>query len=347
MNRISIAIVTTLGLTLFACSPPTAEVQERRPQAVRSAEVRIGPMMQGQTHLAEVVAERRVNVIARVPGTVTSISVQEGASASLGDPLVRVSAPDVAARVARVRSERKRAEREREFVCSTLDTDRALTKSGDLPSIQLERSERACTSASLAVEGAKAGEREASVAKSRSVERAPFDGEVLMHLIDEGQSVMPGSPILQFASRERLLRVKVPMSDLPGILVGGSVSSAIGQGRIHSIGTQAMGPGRVIEILIKMNSTVLLKTGTTLSVTLTTEELLQASAVPRAAIGGDDSSSFLMLIEDNKLRRVSVKSGISENGWTAVSPTLPKGTQVAIGALSSLDPDSPIVVVTP
>ncbi len=347
MNTYISSILAVLLLSASSCTAPKTAEKKASPQAVRSTEVRVGSMVQGSTHLAEVVPERIVKVIARVPGTVTTLAIAEGSGAVYGTALARVSAPDVAARVARIHSERKRAERERDFVCSTLKTDRVLAQSGDLASIQLDRSERACASAKLAVDGAKAGEREASVAKARSVERAPFDGEVLMHLVDVGQSVMPGSPILQWASRERLLRINVPDSDLQGLEVGGSISSNIGQGKILSIGAQAMGPGRVIELLVKMDSKIDLRVGTTLNATLVVKQAHNASSVPLSALGGNDSANYLMLIEKNKLRRYPVLPGVTENGWVAFTPPLPKGTQVVNGAVSSLDPAGAILVVTP
>lgn len=332
---------------LLACNPPQAAAPPIAPQAVRAAEVRVDTLVQGRPHLAEVVPEQSVTVIAQVPGTVTSMSVAEGVPATYGAPLVRVSAPEVAARVARVRSERKRAERERDFACATVKTDRVLAKSGDLASITLDRSERGCASAEHAVEGAKAGEREASVAKARGVERAPFDGEVLMHLVDEGQTVMPGSPLLQFASRERLLRIRVPQSDLEGIEVGGQVMSELGAGRITSIGVQAMGPGRVIELLVKMDDELKLRVGTTLSITLVTGRSDNASAVPERAIAGVDGAHYVLVIEDKALRRVDVTLGVRHDGWTEVLPALPKGTQIAASAVATLDPSAPILVVTP
>ena len=339
--------IAPLGLALLACSPPPPDEAPNAPQAVRAAEVRVDALVQGRKHLAEVVPEQSVKVIAQVPGTVTSMAVVEGGPAVYGSPLVRVSAPDVAARVARVRSERKRAERERDFACATVKTDRVLAKSGDLASITLDRSERGCASAEHAVEGAKAGEREASVAKARGIERAPFDGEVLMHLVDEGQTVMPGSPLLQFASRERLLRIRVPQSDLKGIEVGGQVMSELGPGRITSIGAQAMGPGRVIELLVEMDDELKLRVGTTLSITLTTGRSDNASAVPDQAIAGVDDAHYVLVIENNALRRVDVTLGVRQGGWTEILPALPKGTQIAASAVATLDPSAPILVVTP
>ncbi len=331
----------------LACSPPLVEETPIAPQAVRATQVRIGSLAEGRRHLAEVVPEQSVNVIAQVPGTVTAISVAEGAPALYGAALVRISAPDVAARVARVRSDRKRAERERDFVCSTLEADRALAKSGDLTSIALARSERSCASADLAATGAKAGEREASVAKARGLERAPFDGEVLTHLVDVGQTVMPGSPLLQYASRERLLRMRVPQSDLHGIKPGGQVRTEVGTGHILSVGAQAMGPGRVVEVLIKMDAELDLRVGTTLSATLVISQVKNASAVPEGAIAGVDDAHYIMVIADNKLERVEVTLGVREDGWVAVLPALAKGTHVVAQAPDTLDPSAPIWVVMP
>ncbi len=330
-----------------ACSPPPAAEIPPAPQAVRVAEVRLGPISKSRSHLAEVVAKQSINILARVPGTIVALPIAEGSSAAQGSALARVAAPDVAARVSRVRSERKRAQRERDFACTTLKTDRVLAKSGDLPSIQLDRSERACSSANLAVEAAQAGEREASVANSRSTERAPFAGEVLMHLVDEGQSVMPGMPLLKYVSTERQLRLTLPLSDLKGIEVGASVDSPIGTGHVISIGSQALGPGRMIEVLITMDAPVKTRLGTSLTVSLITENVANASAIPEGALGGAEGAHYIFAVEGEKLHRYDVKIGVQSKGWTAITPALPKGSLVVVGALSSLDSNAPILVVKP
>ncbi|GEM_PF-2631800 len=334
-----------LSLVLLACTPQPTPSEDSLPQAVRSSPVHHGVLLEGQEFLAEVVPALLVKVIAQVPGAVAAIPLEEGEKAKRGTPLVHVSAPDIAARVSRVRSERKRAERERDFVCGTLDTDRNLAKSGDLTKIHLRKSERACDSAKLAVTGARAAEREASVNKSRDVERAPFDGIVLKHLVDEGQTVMPGAPLMQFGSQENLLKIRIPQSDLEGVTVGTQVKSSLGDGKVQRVGSQALGPGRVVEVHIQLEKTIEARAGSTAKVTLVKQESKKLTSVPNDSIGGSGDAYFIYVIEKERLKRVNVELGISVDGWTAIAPALDKDVRVALGAMSSLNPQRKIMVV--
>lgn len=334
-------------LALLSACGDSADDEATRPQAVRTAEVRVGPVLQGREHLAEVVPERTIRVLAQVPGTVAELGVAEGVPVTAGAALVRVAAPDVTARIARVRSERERVERERDFACDQLGTDRVLADAGDLASVQLQRSETGCASAELAVRAAQAAEQEAAVAGTRSIERAPFDGEVLTQLVDLGQTVMPGTPLLQYGSQERRLRLRVPERDLAAVALGGRVQTAHGPGRIVEIGGQALGPGRLIEVEAELDEPLAQRVGTTLTVLLVVEERAAATAVPLTALSEDGPAAYVVVVEGDRLRRVDVELGPREDGWVAIEPALPAGSLVVSSALSTLDLAGPVFAVTP
>ncbi len=335
------------SLLLLGCNAEPVE-PDVRPQAVRTVEVRVGPVVEGRAHLAEVVPASTVVVLAQVPGTVSERSVTEGAPVAEGDVLLRVAAPDIAARIARARAERARAERERDFACAQLDTDRLLAGTGDIASVQLDISEKGCASAALAVEATRAAEREATVAGTRAVERAPYDGEVLVAMVDQGQTVMPGKPLLQYGSRQRQLRLRVPQSDLAGVALDTRVQSELGTGHVVQIGAQAMGPGRLVEVLVALEGEPAAappRVGSVLTATVVLDERAVASAVPRSSLAEDEQGAFVFVVEDQQLRRVNVALGPQQDGWVAVEPALAAGSLVVSGDLTGLELDRPVLAV--
>jgi membrane fusion protein, multidrug efflux system len=331
---------------LVGCTETPADDQGP-PQAVRAVEVRQGPVLEGRRYLAEVVPERTIRVLAQVPGAISELSAAEGISVEQGSSLVYISAPDIAARISRVRAERLRAEQERNLVCRRLATDRVLAEAGDLAPVQLDRSETTCASAELVVEAARAAEREAGVAGTRAVERSPFAGEVLEQLVDEGQTVMPGTPLLQFGSRERLLQIRMPEGDLADIDLGTRAEFAAGSGRVVAIGAQAQGPGRLFELLVEPDEATSQRPGTTLTATLIVDEREDATSVPEASVAQDEAGAYVLVIEESVLRRVDVRTGPQQDGWVAIEPRLAAGTFVVSGALSILDVTQPVLAVTP
>lgn len=333
-------------LLLTGCFGEGVDAPER-PQAVRAVAPRVGPVLEGRTYLGDLSPERSVRVVAQVPGTVVAFDADEGALVKARSALVRVGAPDVAARMERVGAERGRAEEERDFLCTQLDTDRLLAASGDLTAVKLAASERACASAGHAVDAAKAAEREAGVAGSRAVERAPFDGVVLDHLVDPGQTVMPGTPLLSFGSEQLVLRVRVPQHAVD-VEVGAPADSELGRGHVVEVGAQAMGPGRLVEVVIALDQPPEgARSGTSWPVTLVADERLEATAVPESAVGEDDRGSFVFLVEGEALRRHDVEVGPRQDGWVAIEPAPPSERLVVSGQVGQLDPNRPVLAVTP
>src|SRR5690606_9961642 len=108
---------------------------------------------------------------------------------------------------------------------------------------------KSCDAAGRAVEAARAAEREVRVGVARTTERAPFDGVVLARLVDTGQTVLPGTPLLLLGSTARQLRLRIAESDLADVAVGTEVRTAWGTGRVTAIGSQGEGPARLVEVL--------------------------------------------------------------------------------------------------
>lgn len=336
--------ITLIALLLLGSCEVEAPEPEQ-PQAVRVTHARRTDLVQGRSYLAEVAADSTVQILARVQGTVAALPVAEGDSASAGEVLVELAAPDVVARLARTRAERERAERERDFVCARLETDRRLTEAGDMAPEQLDASEKNCASARLAASAALAAEQEVTAVASRSVERAPFPGVVLERLAEPGQDVMPGTPLVVYGSAGRELLLRVPSTELArGIGEGTPAAFEGGRGVVERVGAWAKGPGQLVELGVSVEEPGALPTvGSTTSVTLIQDERDDACAVPDAALGADERGAYLLTVRGERLERLAVTPGPRADGLVAVEPCPP--APVAVGALSSLDLDRDVLAV--
>jgi len=339
-------ILLASTVALAACGDDDTKL-EPAPQAVRVAQARQADVVQGRSYLAEVVPESAVRVLARVQATVSALPVDEGETASEGDVLARLAAPDVMARLSRVRAERERAEKERDFACGRTETDRLLLQAGDIAPDQLDASEKNCTAGQLAASAARSAEEEVSAITARSVERAPFEGRVLEQLTELGQAVMPGVPLVIFGSSERELLLRVPSSDLAAGL--GEGTAAVfdgGRGTVSSVGGWAKGPGQLIELRITVDDQDGLPVvGATTSVKLVLDERADASTIPVEALGHDEQGDFLLLVQGDRLNRLDVTRGPHEDGWVAVEPPLLPASLVVVGQLGTLDMDRPVLAV--
>ncbi len=340
-----VAILTLL--VLGGCRPgPAPEAEAELPQAVRVTTARQGTVIEGRRSLATAVSADTVRVLAQVPGTVVELPVAPGAAAARRDVLGRIGAPELAARLTRVRAEAARAERQRDFACEHLVTDRELAAAGALTSEQLDRSETACSSAELAVEAAQAAGSEVGAASAKALERAPFAGRVLEHFVDVGQAVMPGTPLVLFGTEEVELLLRIPQEDLDaGFGLGAEVMFEGGRGAVSEVGGQARGPGALVDLRVTVaEGAPPLRVGTRLAVRLVTEQR-HGTSVPLDALGADREGDFVLLVEGERATRVPVVLGPRDAGWVAIEPALPPGSQVVVRGVTAVRLDAPLVIV--
>lgn len=347
-------LIFTLGLALaggvVACDrSPSEDVREDLAMyAVRVETVQNGPFVATESHLGTVLPVTRVRVVARVPGTISALGPSEGESIARGRELVSIAAPDLSARQRRVASERRRAERERDFVCAQLETDRDLAASGDLSTLHVAQTEKGCGVATHAVHAARAAEQEVSEQRANAVEEAPFDGRVLSYLVDVGQTVMPGTPLAEYAGTELELQLRVVAGDLPQLSVGTDVRLPHGQrGKIHEIGQRADGPGRLYEVLVRIDEDATVRIGESVLADVVTHSMSNVTSVPDMAVRTDATGTYVLVEEDGKLQRVDVRALLSAEGRTAVEPQLPDAARVVTVGPKNIDESSSVFAVVP
>jgi membrane fusion protein, multidrug efflux system len=350
MREVITYFVVLAGLAVLlaaGCSPAPVETADALPQAVRTTTVRQGAIAEGRRYLATVAPADTVRVLAQVPGTVLELPVGQGASAQRRTTLARIGAPELAARLARARAEGLRAQQQRDFACDHLDTDRELAAGGVMTAEQLDVSENNCASAELAVAAARAAQDDVGVASNKTVERAPFDGQVLEHFVDEGQAVMPGTPLVLFATSELQLLLRLPQAELTaGVSLGATVLFEGGRGEVVEVGGQAKGPGALVDVRVSLPAaSPELMVGATLPVRLIVAELQDTTSVPLEAVGSDDDGDYVLLVRDERALRHPITLGPRDDGWVAVQPALPAGTAVIVRALSTVDLNAPLFAV--
>ncbi|MBN2800928.1 MAG: efflux RND transporter periplasmic adaptor subunit [Deltaproteobacteria bacterium] len=329
----AITYFSLIWLSLAGCQqPPPAPA----PIPVRTAQVRVGPVVEGLRALGTVSPARSVNLLAQVQGVVADLPVAEGGAVEAGAPLVLLTSPELAARLSRVSAERQRAESERDHACGRLEVDRRLGAAGDVPSDRVDQSERACRGASLAAEAAAAAEDEVRAIAARRAERAPFDGVLLDALVDVGQAVMPGTPLAAFGSREQVLVAHLSTGDLSrGVGPGSPVRIEVPGGapirsQVLAVGSRAVGPAKTVEVRVALPGGGLL-TGAQRGLLFVEREVEEQGAVPAAALFVEDGRQWITVVQGGHPSALEVTAGPRQDGWVAVSPSPPAGSKVVLG----------------
>jgi RND family efflux transporter MFP subunit len=347
-----------LLLTLAMINPGCAKDEpgpDRKPasMAVRVAAVTQESLARRIGYVGTVHSKREVKVLAQAAGAVLSLA-GEGETVGEGQTIARIASPETDARASRMHAEADRARTERDFLCGSYETDRKLGASGAISQRQVELSRKACDAATAALTAARAGSREVGATRGKTSEQAPFDGIVLQWLVEPGQNVMPGTPLLLLGGHALELRVQVAKSDLDrGVREGVPALVRLGgQGlriAVSAVAPMATGPGRAFEVRIPLpgGPTGAPAHGSSARADFLVAEAADAIAVSQKALTKVDGADAVFLIENGRARVVAVTPGIHDRGLVEVTGDLGAGAAVAVSNLDLLRDGASVLAVAP
>ena len=197
---VALAVLLTLGLAIWLASGDVRQSRESmddpfEDQADQSARVEVGrreaiPYQPEVVVQGQLEAWQAVTLMAQVAGTVEALPAPLGASVSNGDTLVRLSEESRREALEQARAELERAE---------ADLSGASRLRGENLASQSEYLARKAD-----VAAARARLREARIALEDTTPKAPFDGVVNRHVVDPGDEVRPGDPLVELVQTGRL-----------------------------------------------------------------------------------------------------------------------------------------------
>lgn len=354
-KRVSACLLGALLLLISSCDGNDAAEQadrandsgsvSTRVQALRVLPVRVGTLREEAHYLGSIEPASTLTVLARAQGVLSDFPLAEGALVEAGQLAARIDAPDMNARVERVRAELRRAQLERDHICRTQEEDSALVEQAVIPSIVLEASTTNCAAASEAIQGARAALREAESAQSRLIERVPIRSRVVGRMAEPGEAVAPGRALLRLAAEGFEVRVRVAEVDLMrGVSEGSRVRVALPNGREFEAEVLSLSPeshrvtrSREVTIATPEELADELWAGMSVDIWFVFEEIEDAISVPNDALLSDTDSSYAVFVaRGDSLERVVVRRLLSAGGWTATEPALGAGDEVVVGSLANL-----------
>ncbi len=336
--------------------------QGPRPVAIRAEMPREMTLERRIPYVGTVFARQEVQIIARIQGTLVELPVQEGDAFSAGNVLARLDSPETEAAVSRLQAEV-------DYWRRRYDTDRRLVDQGALAPEQADSSERAYRTA-------RAGLAEAQAQLAKTVVTAPFHGTVLDWPAEIGQPVMPGQPLILIGDATREIRVDVIEEDLGrGIEIGTAVELQLSPGRrvdssVAAISPTSSGPARTFSVTIPIPATgapaaaspaadtgagsagadsgamALPRKGASIRTEFIAERQKATVAVPTRAIADRDGRPHIYLVSDDRVRRIDVSLGISQDGWIAAVFDWNGIDPVAVTNVSSLRDGAAVYAVT-
>ncbi|HKQ56794.1 MAG TPA: efflux RND transporter periplasmic adaptor subunit, partial [Candidatus Eisenbacteria bacterium] len=215
----------------------------------------------------------------------------------------------------------------------------ALFKSGSVPKSALESAEAEMNGADAREQRAASAVRLAQDEVMHLNVRAPFDGIVSERMVEVGESVIPGQPVLEVVSPARLY-VSAPLDEidigrvregLPARVTLDPYRGRVWQGvltRVSPVVNDIKEQNRTLDVEVEMTpdpSAPEPKPGTSADVEIVLDRRDGVLRVPTNAI---IESKSVLVIENGKAVSRDVKTGLRNWDWTEITSGLTEGAQV-------------------
>jgi len=291
-------------------------------------------------------AEKEAQILARVTGVVQALLVEEGDQVTAGAPLLKVDNDEYRFRVeqaaAATANLRSRYERMEQMRLEELATEEEF---------QAVRSELA---------SAEADEGLARLALSYTTVTAPFSGRVTGRLVDLGQNLTSGDPVMVMADFDPLLaRVHVPSREFNKLKQNQAVNLVLDssseklEGRIKLISPIIDPNSGTIKITIEVpRYPAGTRPGDFAQVQIVTEKRDDVILVPRIAVLTDKSETVVYTLADTSgtrgettAERRVVEVGFTDDDHAQILTGLAAGDQVVVKGQRSLKNGSLLKII--
>jgi HlyD family secretion protein len=339
-----------LRLTVFRPKPVEVEVARVERGVVENTVT--------NSQAATVRSRLRARVGAELAGRVAAIPEREGAEIETGDLLVELDDTTAERRLDLAREDLATARARRDAAAAAADLARreleraeSLAASGLVSKEQLDaaRAEADGTAADASAARAQIERAQASVRLSQQELTnhrvvAPFDGVVAEVLVEIGESVLPGQPLIEMLDPERLyvsaeldevdigcihsgLPARVEFDPFPDIAVPGTVT------RVSPYVSDLLEQNRTLEVEVEFRQQPddpHPRPGTSSDVEIILERQEDVLRVPTFSI---IESDHVLVVEDGRARERSVGIGLRNWDYTEILSGLDEGEKV----ITSLD----------
>jgi len=207
--------VGALGLAIMALSLQGCGQDKPAPEAVASAK---GPRLivaasdtpDWQSVSAEVTTQDQSQVLARIPGILTSLSVRAGDSVHKGQVLGRITDSQLTYQSAAYGAQAAAAQAQAAQAKAELDRVKFLAANGVYAKARLEQAEAGASAAAAQTQAARAQQDSVRAMAGNGAVIAPATGRVLRADVPAGSPVAPGMVVAVVTSGPVVLRLDLP-----------------------------------------------------------------------------------------------------------------------------------------
>ncbi|MFO7592515.1 MAG: efflux RND transporter periplasmic adaptor subunit [Pseudomonadota bacterium] len=290
MGLIVIALIAGLRLRERLVVP---EVEEPEPLLVETERTASRPFVVTTSYSGTIEADRRATVSSRLVSSVNNVYVKAGDAVEEGQLLFRLDDTEQRQELRRLQAAADRIRADLKYWRGQLEIDENLFSRGTISEQKLEESKRRVATLTASLEENRQAVAMAETRLGYAEVVAPFTAVVQALLVDEGETVNPGSPLLELVDTASLKAVvSAPQSDRQRVTTGLRTylqlhqQATLWQGEIHRIhpAMDSLSRNFTFEVPFRSDTTVDLHAGMSVKAEVEVERMEAVISVPLHAV---------------------------------------------------------------
>lgn len=195
---------------------------------------------------AEIATVDQAQIMARIPGILTTLSVKEGDIVAKGQAIGRIVDSQLSYQSGAYGAQAAAAQAQAVQAAAELKRVKFLHDNGVYAKARLEQAQAMASAAQAQVRAAQAQQAAVGAVASQGIVLAPASGRVLRADVPAGSPVAPGMPIAVITAGPTIVRLELPESLAGKVRVGSRVSAqGLSEGRVMKIYPSVMA-GKVL-----------------------------------------------------------------------------------------------------
>jgi RND family efflux transporter MFP subunit len=290
--------------------------------------------------VGRLVPEREVVVSAQVPGIVMQLNADVGVKVDSGQALVKLDPTDYTLALNEANANLQSIQARLSAAENSYERARRLLPENAITPELFDAAEAAYRTSQAQVSQLKAAADIARQRLNKTVICAPFDGHVAQRLVELGQNLAIGDPVMGIADIQTM-RVRIHVNehdyvnldkDDPVTVLVEAYADEPFAGRVDKIGIKADARTNTFEVEILLeNPTYTLKAGLTARVSIQTEVIQDAVMIPQDSVLFREDRKEVFIIEPGGIAAVrEVKLGRVEGSAVRILQGLTTGDDLVV-----------------
>ncbi len=302
-------------------------------------------------------ALNQVAVKAKVAGEVKEVLVRAGEAVTLGQVLIRMDTSEYQAKVEQARGSLVASRGQLDIATKSRDNNLALLDKGFISRNAFDNAASQFDIAKANVDTARGALDVAQKALNDTVIKAPMAGLVSTRTIEPGEKVSVDNKLLDVVDlRQMELEAPVPTADILKVKLGQEVLVRVEglpdavAGKVVRINPATQSGSRSIMVYVRIdNPDNLLRAGMFADASLTLDKRDAVLTVPTTAIQNEGDKAYVYTIENGKLARHNVVTGLrgvdSKGNAVEISSGLQDGARIVKANLGNLNAGTPVKIL--